>query len=640
MKKRLWVATMALVIAAMLTLSPVAGLAENNVSAGTYEALVTGHNAQFTVHVTIGDDGKIAEVDASDNLETLGVGKDAVARLSEEIVEAQSVGVDAVSGATISSFALISGVKQCLEQAGADVAQWNTPVNEKNTEDLVIDTEVVVVGGGGSGCAAAYSAAENGAKVVIVEKNGYLGGSTTVSGGAYNAADPKRQSALEMTDDLRNTIQGYLDTEFEDPMVNAWRDTLAEEIAAYDASGSTSLFDSPTLHKIQTYVGGHNVGKPEMIDYLCEHTLESLEWLEGLGLEVKDEMGTATGALYQRSHYTVAPAGTGYVQLFRNLIGQNESIDVYYNCPATELLTDESGRVTGVVCTYGDGTLTVNASKGVILATGGFGSNIALRQEVNTGVWAEADLGPGIGCTNINKCAQGDGLKLATEVGANLIGMSDIQLHPCGNPKTGLMDAIRTSGRNRLFVNVDGDRFVNEGAARDTLCKAIFQQEGATYWVVVNSIRYPARDWVDSNGSTIADMVALGLVIEADTLEELAEKTGMDPEKLQASVDQYNAAVRGETPDPLGFKVASSDKELVDGPWYACKKVPTVHHTMGGVEINTDCEVLTADGQIIPGLFAAGEVTGGIHGGNRLGGNAIADIFTNGRHAGAVAAAA
>ena len=168
----------------------------------------------------------------------------------------------------------------------------------------------------------------------------------------------------------------------------------------------------------------------------------------------------------------------------------------------------------------------------------------------------------------------------------------------------------------------------------------IFQQEGATYWVVVNSIRYPARDWVESNGSTIADMVALGLVIEADTLGELAEKTGMDPDKLQASVDQYNAAVRGETPDPLGFKVASSDKELVDGPWYACKKVPTVHHTMGGGEITTDCEVLNMDGQVIPGLFAAGEVTGGIHGGNRLGGNAIADIFTNGRHAGAVAAAA
>ena len=639
MKRRLLVLVMVLAIAATLTLPPVVGLAEGGAAAGSYEALVTGHNAQFVVHVTVGEDGSITEVDASDNLETLGVGKDAVARLSEEIVSAQSVGVDAISGATISSYALIMGVKNCLEQAGANLEDWTVSVSEKNAEDLVVDTDIVVIGGGGSGCAAAYSAAENGAKVVIVEKNGYLGGSTTVSGGAYNAADPERQSALEMTADLRNTIQGYLDTEFEDAEVAAWRDTLAEEIEAYDASGSTALFDSPTLHKIQTYVGGHSVGKPEMIDYLCDHTLESLHWLEGLGLEVKDEMGTATGALYQRSHYTVSPAGTGYIQLFRKLIGENENIDVYYNCPATKLLTDESGRVTGVACTYGDGTLTVNASKGVILCTGGFGSNIALRQEVNTGVWAEADLGTGIGCTNISKCAQGDGLKLATEVGANLIGMSDIQLHPCGNPKTGLMDAIRTSGRNRLFINTDGNRFVNEGAARDTLCKAIFQQEGATYWVVVNSIRYPARDWVDSNGSTIADMVALGLVIEADTLEELAEKAEMNVDNLKASVEQYNAAVRGEAEDPFGFKVASSDKELVEGPWYACKKVPTVHHTMGGVEITTDCEVMNENGETISGLYAAGEVTGGIHGGNRLGGNAIADIFTNGRHAGAVAAA-
>lgn len=629
---------LAVIMALALTLLPTLALAETGIVAGTYEALVTGHNAQFTVHVTIGEDGKITEVDASENLETLGVGRDAVARLSEEIVNAQSVGVDMISGATISSYALINGVKDCLKQAGADLDAWSAPVSQKNTEDLVVDTDVVVIGGGGAGCAAAYSAAENGVRVVIVEKLGYLGGSTTVSGGAYNAADPERQSALEMTEDIRKTIQGYLDTEFEDAEVAAWRDTLAAEMEAYDASGSTALFDSPTLHKIQTYVGGHNVGTPALIDYLCDHTLESLEWLEGLGLEVKDDVGTATGALYQRSHYTVAPAGTGYAQLFREQIGKNENIEVYYNCPATKLLTDDSGRVTGVICTYGDGTLTVNASKGAILATGGFGSNVALRQEVNTGVWAEADLGSGIGCTNINKCAQGDGLAMATEVGANLVGMSDIQLHPCGNPKTGLMDAIRTSGRNRLFINTAGERFVNEGAARDTLCKAIFQQEGATYWVVVNSIRYPERDWVDSNGNTIADMVALGLVIEADTLDELAEKTGMDPEKLKASVEQYNAAVRGDAEDPFGFKVASSDKELVEGPWYACKKVPTVHHTMGGVEINPNCEVLSTQGEVIPGLYAAGEVTGGIHGGNRLGGNAIADIFTFGRRAGANAA--
>lgn len=197
------------------------------------------------------------------------------------------------------------------------------------------------------------------------------------------------------------------------------------------------------------------------------------------------------------------------------------------------------------------------------------------------------------------------------------------------------MENIRTSGRNRIFVNLEGDRFVNEGAARDVLAGAIFAQPKSTYYVVVNKVRYPSRDWVDANGATIRDMVALGSVVEANTLEELAKKTGMNPDKLKASVDNYNKIVKGEMKDPLGFKADNkADTTLTEGPWYACKKVPTVHHTMGGIKINVNAQVIDVNGKVIPGLYAAGEVTGGIHGSNRLGGNAIADIMTFGRTAG------
>ena len=238
------------------------------------------------------------------------------------------------------------------------------------------------------------------------------------------------------------------------------------------------------------------------------------------------------------------------------------------------------------------------------------------------------------------KAATGAGIEMATAIGADVTGMSDIQVHPCGTPGTGLMENIRTSGRNRLFVNVEGNRFVNEGAARDVLAQAIFDQEGQTYWIVVNSVRYPSRDWVDANGATIANMVAQGSVIEADTLAELAEKTGMNPDNLQAAVDGYNAVVRGEKEDEFGFVANNkADVEMTEGPWYACKKVPTVHHTMGGLKIDVKTEVLDTNGNVIPGLYAAGEVTGGIHGSNRLGGNAIADCMTFGREAGAEAAA-
>ena len=261
---------------------------------------------------------------------------------------------------------------------------------------------------------------------------------------------------------------------------------------------------------------------------------------------------------------------------------------------------------------------------------------------MNTGVWKEVDLGKGIGASTIQKAAQGDGIAMGKKVGAEVIGMSDIQLHPCGTPGTGLMEHIRTSGRNRLFINENGDRFVNEGAARDTLCKAIFAQPHSTYWLVVNHLRYPTRDTPDKDGSTIANMASLGAVIEGATLDDLAKKTGMDPAKLKASVDEYNKVASGKIEkDKYGFVANNKeDKPMTEGPWYAVKKVPTVHHTMGGLKINTQTQVLDIAGKPIPGLYAAGEVTGGIHGANRLGGNAIADIFTFGRQAGKVAATA
>lgn len=271
----------------------------------------------------------------------------------------------------------------------------------------------------------------------------------------------------------------------------------------------------------------------------------------------------------------------------------------------------------------------------MVIATGGFGANIPLRQKVNTGVWKDVELNNHIGTTNLNKAAQGEGLILAEKYGAALVGLDDIQLHPCGTPGTGLMEHIRTSGRNRIFVNSDGERFVNEGAARDVLAKAIFAQKGGQYWIVVNHLRYPSRDFIDNNGDSIKNMAAVGAVVEANTLEELAQKCKMDLTKLKASIDAYNKAVETKTPDELGFVANNkADRQMTEGPWYASRKVPTVHHTMGGIKINPQGQVLDAEGNVIPGLYAAGEVTGGIHGSNRLGGNAIADCMVFGRTAG------
>ena len=587
MKKILSLALVLMLALACLT----AAMAED----GVYEATTPGHNAPITVAVTVSGD-KIEKVEVTNENETIGVGKVAIERMTQRIVDEQSLAVDVVTGASITSRAILRAAEAALADSGLDIDALKAAPEKPEPQDAEYECDVVVVGGGGAGLASAISAQQNGANVIVMEKLDILGGSTNVSEGALNAVDPERQGAQGIEDSVGKFVK-------------------------------------------QTYEGGHGVGDLELITYLCMNSMDAVRWLESIGVEFKDEIGTATGALWQRSHYPSTPSGNSYIRVFEKYIAENEGITVLNGTTATEITTDENGAVTGVVGTAKDGsTVTVKANS-VILATGGFGANKDLLRKYNTGVWAHVDVTT-LGCTNMALSATGAGIEMATAIGADVTGMSDIQVHPCGTPGTGLMENIRTSGRNRLFVNLEGNRFVNEGAARDVLAQAVFDQEGQTYWIVVNSVRYPSRDWVDANGATIANMVAQGSVIEADTLEELAEKTGMNPDNLIAAVDGYNAVVRGEKEDEFGFQANNkADVEMTEGPWYACKKVPTVHHTMGGLKIDVDTEVLDTEGNPIPGLFAAGEVTGGIHGSNRLGGNAIADIMTYGRKAGEVAAA-
>lgn len=565
---------------------------------GTYSSTQTGMH-ELTVTVTV-DANAITDIQV-EHQETEGVGSPIAESLPAQIMELQGLGIDAVAGATLTSNAILEGVTDCLKQAGASdetIAAWQAKSPEVvKEEDAEYTTDVLVIGAGGAGMAAAVTANQAGKNVIVVEKTGAMGGNTILSGGAMNAVDDGSEVAAEHE-------------------------------------------DSVALHIQQTYEGGDEQGDLELVTILCEQAWDGVEWLKDLGMEFTGVVFTVTGGLWPRAQQPADPEGTGFFKTYQNYLDNNEGITMLYNTTANELLVDENGAVTGVKCTGATGnTVTVTATNGVVLATGGFARNVEMRVAANeeTKLWPTLD--ESIPSTNASGIT-GDGIVMAEAVGANLVQMGNIQLLPLGDPETGSLSGnIEHSVESRIFVNEQGERFVNEGGRRDEMTLALFEQTNTTMFIIMDSDTYPTGDELNNFGETINDLVAAGRAYKADTLEELAEQIGVPADALVATVEEYNryckgGDLEGQT-DSFG-RTLFSDVEGVndginDGPFYAAERVPTVHHTMGGVQIDTECHVINTDGEIIPGLFAAGEVTGGIHGTNRLGGNAITDLVVFGR---------
>lgn len=555
---------------------------------GTYEGTAKGYHGDITLTVTV-DENNILEI-KSEHTETEGLGDKAVATLTEAALEKASLSMDLVSGATYSSQGFLAALEAALVKAGADVEKLKIKETvEVEKKDQEFDTEVAIIGGGGAGLAAAVSAHQNGAKVLLVEKMPNIGGNTIISGSAFNAVDPKRQSA-----------QG--------------------------------IEDSVEKHFQQTYEGGDKQGDPELVRVLVENAYPTIEWLESLGMKFTDKVFTVLGALWPRSHKPVEPLGTGYVNTFMNYINEHkDDITVLTEVEAKELLVNADGAVTGFLAEGKNGKITVNAKNGVIVATGGFGANVEMRDQYNT-IWPKLT---NIKTTN-HRGATGDGIIMAEKVNASIVQMENIQLLPMGDPVTGSLSGnIEQGVENRIFINAEGNRFVDEGARRDVMTKALMEQTESMMWVIVDKHSYPTDDTVNNFNETMESLVKEGRAYKADTLEDLAKQIGVEPENLVKAVEAFNASVDGAE-DEFG-RTLFMDK-LDTAPFYAGKRVPTVHHTMGGIKITPETRVVDQNGEIIKGLFAAGEVTGGIHGSNRLGGNALADVHTFGRIAGATAA--
>lgn len=625
--------------AAQTTEASTTAASEALYTAGTYTGTAAGRNGDITVSVTFSETA-IESVEVTDHQETEGIADPAIERIPADIVANQSLGVDTISGCTITSEAIIEAVAAAAASAGADVDALRAVEVETSEAGETIEktVDVAVVGAGGAGMAAAASAAENGASVIILEKTAAVGGNTLASGLAMNAADPDVTGQMDALTGQVSTLEEVLT--YDEAEFGDFAETLTVlkgQIEEYLAGDTSKSFDSVEWHIIQTYLGGKRTdingnvveGSYDLIYTLCSNSLDTYHWLgDTVGIALSDTITSPVGSLWLRGHnfetkQGVFDASLSYVE--------EHGGELMLETKAEHLLMD-GDKVTGVSAVMSDGTEVVIHANAVILTTGGFGANEEMVREYNT-YWPAIPEGIKTTCV---ASATGDGIGLALEAGASLVDMGLTQLMPTASAVTGqLADGLLVPSQYYMFVNQEGNRFVNEYAERDTLAAAALSQTDGVFYHIADQAMIPTLQNMATQEDVDA-MVEKGIMYKADTLEELAEMIGCPAENLIASVEKYNSYVdAGEDPD-FGKNVFGTKIETA--PYYAVIEKPSVHHTMGGVQINTDAQVLNENGEVIEGLFAAGEVTGGIHAGNRLGGNAIADCMVFGRIAGANAA--
>ncbi|HFR3692807.1 TPA: flavocytochrome c [Streptococcus suis] len=437
--------------------------------------------------------------------------------------------------------------------------------------------DVVVVGSGGAGMSAAISAKDAGASVVLLEKMPVIGGNTAKSSAGMNASQTKFQEA-----------EGIADT----------NDKFYEE----------------------TLKGGKGTNDPELLRYLVDNSASAIDWLDGLGITLSNL--TTTGGMSEKRTHRPADGSAvgGYLVngLYHNLV--EREVPIFVNADVTKL-QDKDGAVTGVEVEIAGETKKISA-KAVVLATGGFGADLEMVAKLNPAL-------KGYVTTN-QEGSTGDGIALAESKGAATVDMEQIQIHPTVEQETSYLITEAVRGEGAILVDANGDRFVNELETRDKVSAAINALNPNHAYVIFD-------DALKERVKAIAQYEEKGLVKTGATLADLAKEIGVPADKLQATLDVWNKAVADKNDAAFG-RTSGMDHALNTGSYHAIKVAPGIHHTMGGVKINTNTEVLKADGSAISGLYAAGEVTGGVHGQNRIGGNAVADIIVFGRQAGMKAA--
>ena len=592
---------------------------------GDFTGTAKGFGGDVSVTLTL-TDGAITGCTAEGKDETQGVGSEAIAKMPGEIAESGSIAVDGVSGATITSTAIKEAAAAALTAAGLNPDDYKTAVeNNATAEDSTVDADVVVVGAGGAGMTAAITAAAEGKSVVILESQSMVGGNSVRATGGMNAGKTVYQDENEFGESagvektLKTAAEKYADNE----TITALAKTVSEQWAAYQAN-PTGYFDSVELMELDTMIGGKGINDPELVETLCANSADAIDWLDEHGITLHN-VSSFGGASVKRIHRPVnaegktVSVGSYMIPLLQENC-EKAGVKMMLDTTATEILTDANGAAVGVKATGASGeTVTVNA-KAVVLASGGFGANLDMvvkyKPELKGFMTTNA---PGI---------QGQGIEMAQAIGAATVDMDQIQIHPTVEANTAALITEGLRGDGAILINEEGKRFIDEVGTRDVVSAAEIAQTGSYSWLVVD------QAMVDAS-SVIQGYIKKGYTVTGATYEELGKAMGVDAAAFAETMDKWNGYVEAKN-DP-DFGRTSFANPLNTAPYYAVKVTAGVHHTMGGLKINANTEVLNEKGEVIPGLFAAGEVTGGVHGANRLGGNAVADFTVFGRIAGAAA---
>ncbi|WP_337419276.1 flavocytochrome c [Duodenibacillus massiliensis] len=556
----------------------------------TTQGTGVGKHGDMTVAVTF-DNGRIQAIQIVKEAENPVLAKKVYTDLKAAVIASNSADLDAISGATFSSKGFLDAVKDAAKKAGVTLSKADAKAIKKVVKNIpaVSNYDVVVIGAGGAGFSAAIEAKNAGANVVLLEKMPAVGGNSLISGAEMNAA--------------RNWVQPKLGI----------------------------LDDSAERHAADTFKGGDKKGDMKVINVMTANALDAAKWCRDyLGVRFEDDnLFFFGGHSRKRALIPVGHTGTEFIAKFQAKADEL-GIPVITDMKAEELIKDKTGRVVGVKATSHGATYTFNAKGGVVLATGGFGANKAMVKKYNPKIDERFKTTDAPGTT-------GEALYMAKRAGAQLVNMGYIQTYPICDPISGVIELIADSRFDgAIMLNQEGKRFVEELERRDVLSEAILKQTGNYCWVLWNDNIGKISNTVKEHPTEYEAFTKQGIMATCPDLKCIADFTKMPLKQLESTVKRVSSmAGKGNDKD---FHHRGGLMDMSEGQYYVIKAVPSTHHTMGGVRINEKAQALTAKGQVIPGLWAAGEVTGVTHGTNRLGGNAYTDIIVFGRIAGEAAA--